>query len=329
MTGYRRILAALLNKVRTMRIIDLAPPRRRALGFYTALSIAAFLIAAPLSAQAQVVALVNGAPITEIDVAQRAKIIQLTTHKAASRQEALKALVDDHLKIFIMKRYSVEPSNQEVENAFANMAQRSHLSAAQMEQSLTKQGLSASALKLKIKADMGWNNLIRGKFSSSLQINDTDIRNAMQNRTEPEKESSAGNVYTLYPITLVAPNGAQEGARRQEAENLRGRFTSCEDGLKLARALRGVVVRESVKRGSADLAPQLREVLDKMEVGRLTAPEVTPQGIQMFALCDRKESDSDSPAKRAVRQDIFSKRFEAESKKFLEEIRRQAMIEYR
>src|SRR5690606_1155899 len=141
---------------------------------------------------------------------------------------------------------------------------------------------------------IGWNNLIRGKFSSSLQINEADIRNAMQSHDGPEKEPSAGSIYTLYPITLVAPNGAQEGARRQEAENLRSRFTSCEEGLKLARVLRGVVVREPIKRGSADLAPQLREVLDKMEVGRLTSPEVTPQGIQMFALCERKGSDTDS-----------------------------------
>jgi peptidyl-prolyl cis-trans isomerase SurA len=151
----------------------------------------------------------------------------------------------------------------------------------------------------------------------------------MQSSDEAAKESSESNVYTLYPITLVAPNGAQESARRQEAENLRSRFTSCEDGLKLARVLRGVVVREPIKRGSADLAPQLREVLDKMEVGRLTSPEVTPQGIQMFALCDRKNNDSDTPAKRAIRNELFAKRFEAESKKYLEEVRRQSMIEYR
>ncbi len=331
MTRYRRILAALVNNLKAMRTSLTNIRRLNGLCSYATvvLLLSALLIAAPRSAEAQVVALVNGAPVTELDISQRMKIIQVTTHKSASRQEALKALVDDHLKIFITKRYSIEPSAQEVDNAFANMAQRSHLSAQQMEQSMTRQGLSPSAFKFKLKAEIGWNNLIRGKFSSSLQINDADIRNAMQSSDEAAKESSESNVYTLYPITLVAPNGAQESARRQEAENLRSRFTSCEDGLKLARVLRGVVVREPIKRGSADLAPQLREVLDKMEVGRLTSPEVTPQGIQMFALCDRKNNDSDTPAKRAIRNELFAKRFEAESKKYLEEVRRQSMIEYR
>ena len=49
----------------------------------------------------------------------------------------------------------------------------------------------------------------------------------------------------------------------------------------------------------------------------------------MFALCDKKESTADSPVKREVREEIFTKRFEAEAKKFLDEIRKQAMIEYK
>ena len=49
----------------------------------------------------------------------------------------------------------------------------------------------------------------------------------------------------------------------------------------------------------------------------------------MFALCNKKETTSDSPAKREMRDKLFNERFEAESKKFLEDIRRSAMIEYR
>jgi peptidyl-prolyl cis-trans isomerase SurA len=294
-----------------------------------AVTILSSLLAAPSPANAQVVALVNGAPITELDVTQRMKINQVTTGKPSSRQQALKDLVDDQLKIFITKRYNIDASDKDVDNAFANMAQRSRMTAAQMEQSMGRQGLSPAAFKLKIRADLGWNNLIKSKFASSLQVNEVDIRNAQQSGAEPNKESTTSNTYTLYPITFVAPNGAPEDARRNEAENLRSRFTSCDEGLRLARVLRGVVVREPVKRGSADLAPQLREILDKMDIGRLTAPEVTPQGIQMFALCERKENDSDSPAKKAAREDLFLKRFNKESAKYLDEVRRQSMIEYR
>lgn len=289
--------------------------------------VALALLAAPRPAAAQVAALVNGVPITEIDIAQRIKIIQVTTHKSASRQEALKSLVDDQLKIFIAKRYTVDAGTQEVDQAFANMAERSHISAKQMEDQMTRQGLSPAAFKLKIRADISWSNLIRGKFQSSLQVSDADVRSVVKN--EPDKDTPGNKIYTLYPITFVAPSSAPDGARRNEAENLRSRFVSCDSGLKLARVLQGVVVRDPIKQNSADLAPQLRDMLDKMEVGHLTVPEVTPQGIQMFALCNRDDSASDTAAKRAAREEIFAKRFEAESKKYLEEVRRQSMIEYR
>jgi peptidyl-prolyl cis-trans isomerase SurA len=332
----RRILAAVLNKVGAMRTIASMVfsevTRSRLRRFCGTAAAALFILALPGAARpaaAQVVALVNGAPITEIDITQRIKLIQVTSHKAASRQEALKALVDEHLKIFITKRYGIEPSAQDIESAFANMAERSRLSARQMEEQMSRQGLSPTAFKNKLKADIGWSGLIRGKFASSLQISDIDIRSSLGAQNEPEKDAAAAKIYTLYPITFVAPNGSQEGARRNEAENLRSRFASCTEGLKLARALHGVVVRDAIKRGSSDLAPQLREILDKMEIGRLTAPEVTPQGVQMFALCERQDGDSNTGNKRAAREDLFSKRFEAESKKFLEEVRRQSMIEYR
>ena len=97
----------------------------------------------------------------------------------------------------------------------------------------------------------------------------------------------------------------------------------------MARGLRDVAVRDPITRNSSDLTPQLRDVLGNVPVGRLTTPEATAQGLQMFAVCGKKESAAESPLKRETREQIFIKRFESESKKFLEEIRKQAMIEYK
>src|SRR5690606_34723148 len=117
--------------------------------------------------------------------------------------------------------------------------------------------------------------------------------------------------------------------KKREAENLRARFVNCKEGLGIARALRDVAVREPITRSSADLAPQLRELLDKMEVGHLTTPDMTAQGLQMFAVCEKKASKTETPAERELRNQIFTQRFQSESQKYLEEIRKSAMIEYK
>jgi peptidyl-prolyl cis-trans isomerase SurA len=316
-------------------MMDIAMPgmrlKRRPFQFWLVCAVVAAALAMPAAARAQVVVVANGSPITELDIQQRSKLINATSHKTPSRQEVINELIDDRLKLARARVYGVEATDTEVDNGFEGMARRQHMTSQQFSQLLERTGIAPAALKARMKVEITWNQLIRGKYGSSLQIGESDIANAMRGRAEAEKET-AGYIYTLYPITLVAERGQSEAAtdaKRREAENLRSRFTSCSEGLAMARALRDVAVREPINRSSADLPAPLRELLGNMEVGRLTTPEVTAQGLQMFALCDKKKSNGESAAKREVREEIFNKRFEAEGKKFLDEIRKQAMIEYK
>ena len=294
-------------------------------------AVVALALALPQMARGQVVVIANGSPITEYDIQQRTKLMAISTHKQPARQEIINDLIDDRLKISRAKVYGLEVGDSEVNSAFETMASRQHITAEQFGQVLERAGISPNTVKARIRAELTWQQLIRGKYNASLQVGDSDVANALKDRTE--KDSSAvGYVYTLYPITVVIPRGSSEGviaAKRSEAENLRGRFLSCNEGLAMARGLRDVAVREPLTRSSADLSPQLRDLLGSMQVGRLTTPEVTDQGLQMFAVCNKKESTNESPLKREVREQIFTKRFESESKKFLDEIRKQAMIEYK
>jgi peptidyl-prolyl cis-trans isomerase SurA len=290
----------------------------------------AVVAAAPALVQAQVVVVANGSPITAYDIEQRTKLIQSSTHKKPTRQEVIQDLIDDRLKISKAKSYGLEVSDEEVNKAFANLATRQHISVQQFVGFLARAGISPETIKSRMRAELTWNQLVRGKFQASLQVGESDVVKALGG---PGTETAAvGYIYTLYPVMVVVPSGSSAAviaAKKREAENLRARFTNCKQGLDFARALRDVAVREPIARSSADLVPQLRELLDKMEVGHLTTPEVTAQGLQMFAVCDKKQTKTDSPAEREARNKIFARRFLQESKKFLEEIRKSAMIEYK
>jgi len=287
--------------------------------------------AMPAAAFAQVVVVANGSPITAYDIEQRTKLMATSTHKTPTRQEVIQELIDDRIKIAKAKSYSFEVPDSEVDEAFGNMAKNQHLSVQQFSQVIERSGIAPATIKARIRAELTWSQLVRGKFSSSLQVGDSEIADALRSRNETATDV-AGYVYTLYPVMILVPPGSSAAvvdAKRREAENLRGRFITCQEGLPFARALRDVAVREPISRSSSDLAPQLRDVLGSIPVGHLTAPEATEQGLQMFALCDKKDSKTDSPLKREMRQQLFAKRYEAESKKYLDEIRKQAMIEYK
>jgi peptidyl-prolyl cis-trans isomerase SurA len=285
--------------------------------------------AATVAHAQQVVVVVNGDPITALDVEQRSKLIQLSTHKAAARQEVLEELINERLKIREGRKFGLEVSASEVDSAFATMAGRMRRSPEQLTEALAKSGINANTLKAKIKADITWQQLVRGRYQSSFQIGEKDILTALESKSD----DTVGYDYTLRPILFIVPPGAAESivdGRRREAEALRGRFQSCEEGIPFARALKDVAVREQIVRSSADIPPELRKVLESIEIGRLTAPEVTKFGIEVFAVCGKKESAADNtPGKRKARESLLIQRFEQRSKQYLQEIRRSAMLEYR
>jgi peptidyl-prolyl cis-trans isomerase SurA len=309
-------------------MIDMIDILIRARGCLAAALIALAASASVARAQ-QVVVIVNGDPITALDIEQRSKLTVLSTHKTPTRQEVIEELINERLKIREGKRWGLEISTSEVDSAFATMAGRMRNTPEQLTQGLAKSGINANTLKAKIKADMTWQQLVRGRFGSFLQVQEKDVLVALEGKSE----DAVGYDYTLRPILFVVPPGSPEPfieGRRREAEALRGRFQNCEEGIPFARALKDVAVRDQVVRSSADLPVELRKVLESIEVGRLTAPEVTKFGVEVFAVCAKKESAADNtPGKRQARESVFAERFEQKSKQYLQEIRRGSMIEYR
>src|SRR5579885_3435359 len=208
----------------------------------TAMIAAAVIFAATSIAQAQVALLVDGQPITALDIEQRTKFIEMSTHKTPTRQEVIDGLIDELLEIREAKRYTIDPSDSDVNDAFNNIASNMGVDAQKLSQILANGGASAATLKQRLRA---------------------------------------------------------------------------------------VAVRDPVIKSSADIPEALRGILDNTEVGHLTPPEQTDEGIQMFAVCSKKESKNDSPAMQKMRDQLFEQKFGAQAKRYLANLRRAAMIEYK
>jgi peptidyl-prolyl cis-trans isomerase SurA len=203
--------------------------------------------------------------------------------------------------------------------------------AQKLTQILSTGGASADTLKHRLKAQIAWTTLVRGRFKVSLEIADKDVEAELQLH-QPQEKGQVGYEYVVRPIVLIVPRGAPDAvyeARKRDADALRGRFATCTDGIPFARGLPEVAVRDPINKSSADLPPALRTILDNVEVGHLTPPEQTAEGIQMFAVCSKKESKTDAPGLKEVRDKMFEKKFGAKANRYLADLRRQAMIEYK
>jgi peptidyl-prolyl cis-trans isomerase SurA len=283
----------------------------------------------PSQAQA-IIVMVNGEPITEFDIEQRTKLDFLSTHKQSSRQEVINELIDEKVKIKEAKKFGVDPTSSDIEQSYAAMSQRMRVTPDQLTKSLESQGIRPETLKARIKADMVWGSLVRGRYKESLQVGEKDVAAAAKEQGDTQQTDAFE--YKMQPIVLIVPRGSSPTAietRQKEAEALRARVQSCEEANSYFKTMQNAAIRDVVVKTSADLPEALRKMLDDTPVGHLTPPEITKQGIEMVALCGRKPTTIDSPKKREIRDKMYVQKYEAKSKWYLQEIRKSAMIEYR
>jgi peptidyl-prolyl cis-trans isomerase SurA len=139
-------------------------------------------------------------------------------------------------------------------------------------------------------------------------------------------------VLTLKQITVTFP----AGTTRQQAEPTVARFAQgavniggCGGAEKLASELNGEIVEsDGVK--MRDLPPALQEMMLPMQVGQATRPFGSiEEGVRTLVLCGRDEVDPGAPSFDQVFAQLNEERVNLRSRRYLRDLRRDAIIDYR
>ena len=161
----------------------------------------------PLPAQS-IACMVGGEPITGLDIEQRTKLNFLTTRKQMPKQEVLDELINEKVKIREAKKYGVDPTSADVDQAYGGMGQRMHITADQLTATLEKQGIRSDTLKSRIKAEMVWTSLVRGRYKERLQVGEKDVAAAVKSEGGDNQEQGEAFEYRLQPVVLIVPKGS-------------------------------------------------------------------------------------------------------------------------
>jgi peptidyl-prolyl cis-trans isomerase SurA len=70
-------------------------------------------------------------------------------------------------------------------------------------------------------------------------------------------------------------------------------------------------------------------LLDKTPDGKMTPPEAIATGIELVAICSRKEVVADVSSRREFKEELLSKRLAEQEKFLLDYFRKQSIIDYR
>jgi peptidyl-prolyl cis-trans isomerase SurA len=286
-------------------------------------------------AQSSIRVLVNDEPVTTYDIQARGRMLSVFSRGQQGERDALEQLIDERLMLQEAERRGVVISDADVEAEFANRAAGANLSPAQFEAALRQAGVDPNTFRDFLRANTAWGEIVRARFRATVEITELDVAEAML-RQEGESESEEGATETAYeymlqPIIFVVPASAGAGVEAQrlsEANAFRSSFQGCESSVTQAGGLPGVVVRQTLRREEGQLGG-LAESIAALEVGGITEPRRVDDGFELLAVCAKNQIAGRTQATEEVRSELTAERGDLLARRYLRDLRSDAVIEYR
>jgi peptidyl-prolyl cis-trans isomerase SurA len=271
-----------------------------------------------------IVASINGDPITNIDIEERTKMLRVL-RKPATREAAIESLFTDRLEIGEARKFNIEPRDSDISEQIVKVAQGMKIAPDALVTSLQHAGVTPDHFKAHFSADLAFGVLVQA-FNKGVEASEEQVRAEL---AKQGGKAASGTEYTVRQIIFAIPRSAPPETlmgRVHEAEQLRERFTSCEDGVPIARAINDVTVRDPLVKTAVEIGDSLRQLLDKTPAGHLTAPQRSIDGIEMVAVCSKGAAKDDSAARAAIAQKLLAARIAADTERRLKELRAKAVI---
>ncbi|MEM0922640.1 MAG: peptidylprolyl isomerase [Pseudomonadota bacterium] len=307
-----------------------------------ALTALLILAGAALPVEAQTifrpVAVVNDDAVTGFDLAQRAQIF--TTLGAAAptpdalRRQALNSLIEEKLKLQSGEQIGIAPTAEIVEIGLDEFAQQFGLAGEGLRQRLRDEGVTDQSIDDFVGAETIWREVVRARFLRRAEPSEAQIDGELDLIGQGQSRS-----FRLRELGLVLPgDDAGDEAVRAEISRI---YDQLSNGGDFAAAVAELSSVPSASRqgdlgwvSASSLPPEVTRDLTRLQPGGITRPVVVEGGVSILQLLEQRDDGNQagggSAAEREqIRQRLISATITRLAEGFLQELRRDALIEIR
>lgn len=235
------------------------------------------------------VAQVDGSQITEFEVQQRIRFLQVLGARGGTRQQVIDELIKDRLRTAEVQQLGVTLNNEELQAGLTEFAARANLSAEDFAAGLERAGIAPETFRDFVAVQVLWRDYIRARFGSRVQISDREIDRALAGAT-----GSSGIEVLISEIIIPAPPNRQQAVLAQAEEISQSQ--SPEEFSGFARRFSATASRGNGGRlpwtAITDLPPVLRPLLLGLAPGEVTSPLPIPNAVALFQLRDIRETSA-------------------------------------
>lgn len=249
-----------------------------------------------------IVATVNDQVITGFDVRQRmlsviamSQVQPTEENLPAIQQQALQSLIEERLQAQEIANYeTLVVSDEEVDREIAAMAQDAGTTPENYMKFLEQGGIRPDALRAQLRTEIGWRELVGGRFNSRSRVSRAQVEQALRQLNE----AAAKPQYLVGEIFLEANRVGGQQAALNGAEQLVQQMVQ---GAPFQAVARQFSAAPSAARGGdagwivqGTVQPALQAALEVLEVGQLSRPIPVEGGVYIIYMRDKRSGAATS-----------------------------------
>uniref|UniRef100_A0AAU7YPW2 SurA N-terminal domain-containing protein n=1 Tax=Wolbachia endosymbiont of Oeneis ivallda TaxID=3171168 RepID=A0AAU7YPW2_9RICK len=228
-----------------------------------------------LATEIEIVADINGEPISNLDIERRINFINslLGTQKINQKEvksQILRQLIDEIIIVSEAQKMNIELSNEELNNAVTLfLTQSLKLKADEVDQYVKKHNIDLNTLKKQVKCQLLWNKIIEVEVVPLINISDQEVDDA---RKQKEKSDY---LITFQEFIIPDQKIAEDLVKKLRTSN------NPESSIKMRKA----TVNLSQLKGT------LKDVLERLEISDVAGPVSLSEGYSVIKVIDKVKLD--------------------------------------
>ena len=249
-----------------------------------------------------IVAVVNDNIISAYDLEQRMRIIISSARmpdnaetRRRLRGQALRALIDDQLRLQEAKRRNMSVSKDDMARARNRIEKQNKLKVGGFSAFVLSQGLDEDAVLAQMKAELAWNKLIDRRLKRRIRVSDDEVDETYTRllKSEGLRERQLGEIY--LPVTRAGDLADIERTAKRLVGQLRGGASFTAIARQFSQgpgANKGGVIGWILE---GQLGAKIETALANVTVGKYSDPIRTVEGIYIYFVRNERRVGASDP----------------------------------
>lgn len=243
-------------------------------------------------------ATINDSVVSEFEVQQRVRFLQILDARGATRKAAIESLINERLRGEAIRDSGLNLTKEGTDSALDDFAARANLSRAEFVSALARAGVEEETYRDFVVNGVAWRDLIRARFGSRVAVSEAEIDRALAS------QGGGGSNIRVLVSEIIIPAPPPEAARIAAVAEQIAQSSSVAEFSNYARKYSATATRNAGGRlpwqSLSNLPAALQPVILSLTPGEVTQPLNIPNAVALFQLRDIEETGSPVKAYSAI-----------------------------